>query len=99
MSNLLAGSPTTPGPRSRARNVLPRMLARAVPSRRRRPGPGRQGKLVPPCLGVAALTPGEVRGEILDMDLHPRPVGGERVQEHATFLENQGGLPARGHGV
>src|SRR6266496_4098242 len=37
-------------------------------------------ELVPPRVGVAALTPGEVGGEIFDMDLDPRPVGGEQVQ-------------------
>ena len=43
---------------------------------------GRQGfigrlELVPPRIGVAVLTPGEVGGEILNMDLDPRPIGGE----------------------
>ena len=49
-------------------------------------------ELVPPRVGVAALTPGEVGGEIFDMDLDPRPVGGELVQGHAPFLPDQDGL-------
>jgi hypothetical protein len=53
-------------------------------------------ELVPPHVGVAALTPGEVGGEVFDMDLHPRPVGGEQVQGHAPFLDDQDGLVAIG---
>jgi hypothetical protein len=41
-------------------------------------------------------THGEVGGEILDMDLDPRPVGGEQAQGHAPFLGNQDGLVAVG---
>ena len=51
-------------------------------------------ELVPPRVAVAALTPGEVGGEILDMDLHPRPVGGEQAQGHAPFLGDQDRLVA-----
>jgi hypothetical protein len=51
-------------------------------------------ELVPPRVGVAALTPGEVGGEIFDMDLDPRPVGGEQIQGHAPFLPDQDGLVA-----
>ena len=53
-------------------------------------------ELVPPRRGVDALTPGEVGGEIFDMDLHPGPVGGEQVQGHAPFLPDQDGLAAVG---
>jgi hypothetical protein len=43
-------------------------------------------ELVPPGVGVAALTPGDVRGEIFDMDLNACPVGGEKLQGHAPLL-------------
>src|SRR5215831_6513237 len=56
---------------------------------------GRQ-ELVPPRVGVAALTPREVGGEIFDMDLDPRSVGGELVQGHAPFFPDQDGLVAVG---
>jgi hypothetical protein len=56
---------------------------------------GRQ-ELAEPRAGVAALTPGEVGGEVFDMDLDPRPVGGELVQGHAPFLPGQDGLIAVG---
>ena len=50
-------------------------------------------QLAPPRLGVvAAFTPGEVVGEIFDMDLHPGAVSGEQVQGHAPLLPNHGGL-------
>ena len=41
-------------------------------------------------------TPGEVSGEIFDVDLPSGPVVGEQVQGHAPFLENQDGLVAVG---
>jgi hypothetical protein len=50
----------------------------------------------PPHLCVNALTPGEVGGEIFDMDLHPGPVGGEQVQGHAPFFPDQNRLVAVG---
>jgi dihydrofolate reductase len=59
-------------------------------------------ELVPPRLGVVpALTPGEVVGEIFDMELHPGPVRGEQVQRHAPFLPDHDGLVAVGgqHGL
>jgi hypothetical protein len=37
------------------------------------PRPVGREELVPPRVGVAALTTGEVRGEIFDVDLHPGP--------------------------
>jgi len=45
---------------------------------------------------AAALSPGEVGGEIFDMDLHPGPVGGEQVQGQAPFLDDQDGPVALG---
>src|SRR6202042_1745895 len=54
---------------------------------------GRQ-ELGPSHLGVGALTPGDVRRQILDVDLDPRPVGGEMVQGQAPFLPDQDGLAA-----
>src|SRR5262249_14219070 len=53
-------------------------------------------ELAPPRLGVAALTPGEVGGEIFGMDLPPGPVGGEHVQGHALYLDDQESLVAVG---
>ena len=53
-------------------------------------------ELAPPRVGVAALTPGKVGGEIFDVDLHPAAVGGELVQGHAPFLPDQDGLVAVG---
>ena len=51
-------------------------------------------ELVPPRLGVAALTPGEVGGEIFGVDLPPGPVEGDLVQRHAPDLDDQDGLAA-----
>src|SRR5262245_31322971 len=51
-------------------------------------------EFTPPRLGVAALTPSEVGGEVFDMDLDARPIGGELVQGHASFLAHQDGLVA-----
>src|ERR1700729_121925 len=73
----------------------------ASPAANSRQSPGhsglsRQPRPQPPRLAVAALTPGDVGGEIFDMDLDPRPVGGEMVQRHAPFRENQDGLVAVG---
>jgi AcrR family transcriptional regulator len=45
-------------------------------------------QIVPPRLGVAALTPGEVGGEIFGVDLPPGPVEGDRVQGHAPDLDD-----------
>ncbi len=47
-------------------------------------------------VGVAALTPGEVGGEIFDVDLDPGPVGGEQVHGHAPFFQDQDGVVAAG---
>ncbi|GAC1507049.1 MAG: hypothetical protein NVS2B16_01640 [Chloroflexota bacterium] len=49
-------------------------------------------ELVTPRLCIAALTPGNVVGEIFDMDLPP--LGGELVHGHTPFLENQNRLVA-----
>jgi hypothetical protein len=48
-------------------------------------------KALPPLLGtyLAALIPGDVGGEIFDVDLPPGSVGGELVEAHAAFLEDQ----------
>jgi hypothetical protein len=51
-------------------------------------------ELGPPPGGVDAVTPGEVGGEIFDMNLHPGPEGGEQVQGHAPFLPDQDGKAA-----
>src|SRR5713101_3373315 len=51
-------------------------------------------ELVPPRLGVAALTPGEVGGEIFGVDLPPGPVEADLVQGHAQDLDDQDGLVA-----
>ena len=56
---------------------------------------GRQ-ELVPPRLGVAALTPGQVGGEIFGVDLEPDPVEGDQVQGRAPGLDDQDGLVAVG---
>src|SRR5689334_4106815 len=45
---------------------------------------GRQGligrlELFPSCFGVAALPPGDVGGEVFDVDLYSGSVGGEKV--------------------
>src|SRR6185312_3645261 len=54
-------------------------------------------EIVPPGLGVvAALTPGEMVGEIFDMDLHSSPVSGEQVEGHAPFLPDHDRLVAVG---
>ena len=53
-------------------------------------------ELAPPRLVVTALAPGEVGGEILNVNLHPGPVGGEQAQRHASFLDDQDGLAAIG---
>src|ERR1700756_3705186 len=53
-------------------------------------------KLVHPRAGIAALTPGEVGGEVFDMDLGRRPVGGKLVQGQARLVEDQDGLVAVG---
>lgn len=39
-----------------------------------------RGELSPPRLDVAALTVGEVGGEIFGVDLPPDPLGGDQVQ-------------------
>ena len=53
-------------------------------------------ELVPPRLHVAAFTPGEVIGEMFDMDLHPGPIGGEQVEGQAALLDDQDRLVAGG---
>jgi hypothetical protein len=40
---------------------------------------------------IARLTTGDVSGEILDMELHPYPVGSDMLQWHVSFLYNQEG--------
>src|SRR5215831_6444807 len=87
------------GCRTRGSRRLIRL--RSVPSRQCLAEVGRQGfiggeEFAPPRLGVAALTPGEVGLKVLDMDLVPGPVVGERVQGHAPFLEDQDRLVAVG---
>ncbi len=49
----------------------------------------RRDKLVPPRLGVAALTPGEVGGEILGVDLPPGRGEGDLVQRRVRDLDLQ----------
>src|SRR5580692_814586 len=51
-------------------------------------------ELIPPGLGVAALTPGEAGGEILGVDLPSGPVEGDLVQRHAPDLDDQDDLAA-----
>src|SRR5216683_217551 len=51
-------------------------------------------ELVPPRLAVAALTPGEVSGEIFGVDLPAGPVEGDLVQGHALDLDDEDGLVA-----
>src|SRR6266849_8528780 len=51
-------------------------------------------EVVPARLGVAALTPGDVSGEIFGVDLPPGPVEGDLVQGHALDLDDQDGLIA-----
>src|SRR6266511_4106503 len=54
-------------------------------------------ELVPPRLGVVtAISPGEVVGEIFDVDLHPGPVSGEQVQGHPPCFPDHHGLVAVG---
>ena len=53
-------------------------------------------EFAPPRVGVAALTPGHVGGEIFDMDLDPGSVGGEMVHGHAPFFPDQHGVAAIG---
>ena len=43
-------------------------------------------ELVPPCLGVSAVTAGDVGGEILGVDLPPGPVEGDLVQVPWTSM-------------
>ena len=40
--------------------------------------------------------PGDVGGEVFDVDLDPGPVGGQQLQRHAPFLPDQHGLVAVG---
>src|SRR4029077_10704735 len=53
-------------------------------------------EFVPARLGVAALTPGEIGGEILDVDLVPCSVEGDLVEGHALDLDGQESLVAVG---
>jgi hypothetical protein len=53
-------------------------------------------ELAPPRLRVLKLTPGDELGDILEVDLHPGPVGGEQGQRQAPFLDDQDGLAAVG---
>jgi hypothetical protein len=55
-----------------------------------------RNEFCPPRLGVAALTPGQVGGEIFGVDLPPGPIGGDPVQGHALDLDDQDGLAAVG---
>src|SRR5713226_5462846 len=49
-------------------------------------------ELLPPRLRVAALTPGEVGGEIFGVDLPPNSVKGDLVKGQALDLDDQDGL-------
>src|SRR6478609_12055621 len=53
-------------------------------------------EFAPARLGVAALTPGEVGGEIFDVDLPSGPIEGNLVERHAPDLDDQNGLLAAG---
>src|SRR6204780_5238369 len=48
----------------------------------------------PPLLNVVGLTPVEVRGQVLGVDLPPRPIGEGLVKRHAPDLDDQDGLLA-----
>ena len=55
---------------------------------------GRQGligrlEFLPPRFGVAALPPGDMGGEVFDVDLYPGSVGSEQVHGHAPFFEDK----------
>src|SRR6266700_3381924 len=57
---------------------------------------GRQGfigglELLPPRVGVASFPPGDVGGEVLDVDLSPGSIGSEQVHGHAPFFQDQDG--------
>ena len=49
-------------------------------------------ELVEPRLGVGALAPDDVCGEILDVDLESRSVGPEEVKGQTVLLDDQHGL-------
>src|SRR6266487_4994412 len=53
-------------------------------------------ELGPSRLGGAALTPGEVGGEVFGVDLPPGPVEGDLVLWHAPDLDDQDGVVAVG---
>src|SRR5262249_37619665 len=56
---------------------------------------GRQ-ELLPPGARVAARAAGEIRTEILDVDLDSRAVRGEQLDRHSAFLPDHSGLVALG---
>src|SRR6476620_956762 len=53
-------------------------------------------EFLPPGPRVAALTAGEVGGEIFDVDLVSCPVGGDLLQGQAAVLDDQDSLVAVG---
>src|SRR4051812_14155655 len=53
-------------------------------------------ELLPACLGVAPLTPGEGGAEIFDVHLPSRPVERKLLQRQATGFDDQDGLVAVG---
>ena len=49
-------------------------------------------ELTPTSVSVAALAPGQVGGEVLDVDLVPGAISGEILQWHPPLLDDEDGL-------